>query len=240
MRIHVLLFLLLIVSSPSQSTAAGRRQALLSFLKTKIGQANPKVVMLASTVSALVLGIASAGVISTIVFKSREEMHREIELSYRQREVFMQALVRGEREVVSAQLELDDFALERYVGLTIHYIKHGQHRLGTVASVDRANNALRLSDSEDLVSHGEVAGVQLLNSHVQGRAVVFYTRDAHLLDPSKEYLFAGRVSVYGSVAGVTSDGYLLVRPYVRRDDTSSVGGAFTTLLYLVHEHSLPH
>ena len=236
MRIHVLL---LIVSSQSQPAAAGRSQALLSSLKTKIGQANPKVVMLASTVSALVLGIASAVVISTVVFKSREEMHREIELSYRQREVFMRALVRGEREVVSAQLELDDFALERYVGLTIHYIKHGQHRLDTVAGIDRANNALRLSDSEDLVSHEEVAGVQLLNRHVQGRVVLFYARDAHLLDPSKEYLFAGRVSVYGSVAGVTSDGYLLVRPYVTHDDPDIRKEAFTSLLYLVHEQNLP-
>ncbi len=234
MRTHVLLLLLLVVGSQSQPAMAGRGEGAWSSLLAKT---RPHIGRLVSTASVFVLGATGAGLVTAAVLAQRG-VREEIEHSYRQREIFMQALVRGEREVVSAQLELDDFALERYIGLTIHYVKNGQHHLGTVASVDRANDALRCVDSDDLVSRTEIEGVLLLDSEKPGRVVTFTIRDAHLLDPSKEHLFAGRVSTFGTVAGVTNGGYLLVRPYIRRDDDRGAGG-FSTLLYLVDERHLP-
>lgn len=230
---HALLSLVII--SQVSLAASKPNNRLWSALKTKIEQANPNVVNIVSNTGALLLSIPVIIGITLVVTKPV----RELEHEYRQREIFTRALVRGEREVVNSQLELDDFELERYIGLTIHYVQNGQHSLGTVVSVDRAHNALTLADNNDLVRHAEVEGVLLLDSFVQGRIVAFHIRDAHLLDPSKEYLFIGRVSAFGAVAGVTSGGYLLVRPYVTHDDPDIRREAFTSLLYLVHEQDLP-
>ena len=232
----VLLFLLLAISSSSPPAKAGRVKASLSPLKTTIEQASPALQLLTMG-GAFVFAAALTTTLSTSL---KKEIAKELEREYRQREIFTRALVQGEREVVSAQLELDGFALERYLGLTVHYVKNEQHRLGTVASIDRADNALNIAAHDDSVSPTEVKGVLLLDPKVQGHVVVFYTRDAHLLDPSKAHLFAGRVSAFGTVAGITSGGYLLVRPYVITEAERATGEeAISSLLFLVHEHSLP-
>lgn len=232
---HVSLILLLAISSSSPPANAGRLKARLSSLKTTIEQASPKMQLLMLTGSFVVAATLTAS-LSTLL---KEEIAKELEREYRQREIFTRALVQGEREVVSAQLELDDFALERYLGLTVHYVKNEQHRLGVVASIDRAGNALNIAAHEDLVSPAEVKGVLLLDQEVQGRVVIFYTHDAHLLDPSKAHLFTGRVSAFGTVAGVTNGGYLLIRPYVMNEAEGVAEEPFTSSLFLVHEHSLP-
>ena len=232
---HALLFLLLVIGSQAQLAPAWPGKKLLSTLKLKVEQVHPNLVYLGSLAVAPFLAVA----VLYPVFHSREKLTRELEYKYRQREVFTQALARGEREVITAQLELDNFALERYIGLTIHYVQNNQHRIGTVVSVDSLNNNLHLAGSNALVSHTEIEGVLILDHHVQGRIAIFYTRDAHLLDASKKHLFAERTSAFGTVAGVTNRGYLLVRPYVNTDDDSATKEAFTSLLYIVHEDDLP-
>ena len=231
----VLLSLLLAISSSSLPAKAGRVKARLSSLKTTIEQANPAVQLLILAGSF----VFATTLTTTLSTSLKGEIAKKLERDYRQREIFTRALVQGERAVVSAQLELEDFALERYLGLTVHYVKNEQHRLGVVASIDRDNNALNIAAHDDSVSPVEVKGVLLLDQKVQGRVVVFYLRDAHLLDPSKAHLFADRVSAFGTVAGVTSGGYLLVRPHITTDAERATKESFTSLLFLVHEHSLP-
>ena len=232
MRLYLPLLLstLLLMASHDGGATGQRHSRWLTSLTAKFEQFKAdkkgKLIWAASTVLAL------AG-----VYYLNYSQIVELEQNYRQREIFLQAIVRGDKDTVTAQLELEDFPLERYLDLTIHYQVNGEHRLGVVESVDPTLNALRIADSGDFIAKAAIEGVLLLDSGLQGRVALFYLRHVHLLQGDRKEIFGDKVSGFGTVAGVTSGGYLIIRPYVGRGEGYQ-HDAFADPLLLIHQHNL--
>ena len=231
----LLLSTLLLIASHDGWATGQRGSKLLSPLKAKFEQFK------ADKMGTLVWAVPTVLVILGIHYFTSSTIDKHIdtlEHNYRQREIFLQAIVRGDKDTVTAQLALEDFPLERYLDLTIHYQVNGEHRLGVVESVDPTNNAVRIADSSDFIAEAAIEGVVLLDHNLQGRMALFHLRHTHLLQGNQKELFADRTSGFGLVAGVTSDGYLIIRPYLGHE-----GGyqrdAFAEALLLIHQHNLP-
>ena len=231
----LLLSTLLLIASQDGWAAGQRQSKLLAFLTGgKIEQFK------ADKIGTLTWAVPTVMVVLSIFHFSFSAIDKHIdalEHDYRQREIFLQAIVRGDKDTVTAQLELKDFPLESYLDLTVHYQVNGEHRLGVVDSVDPSHNAVRIANSNDLIAKAAIEGVVLLDHDIQGRVALFHLRKAHLLQGNQE-LFADRSSGFGTVAGVTSGGYLIIRPYLGNEEGYR-RNAFAEPLLLIHQHNLP-
>ena len=230
----LLLSTLLLIASQDAGATAQRQSKLLSFVKGKVEQFKTDKVGALTWAAPRVLVVLGIFYISFAANKHIDEL----EHNYRQREIFLQAIARGDRDTVTAQLELEDFPLEKYLDLTIHYQVNGEHRLGVVESVDPNYNAVQIANSDDFVAKAAIEGVVVLDHEKQGRMALFHLRKAHLVRGDRQKLFADRTSGFGTVAGITSSGYLLIRPYVGNREGHR-GDAFAEPLLLVHMHDLP-
>ena len=122
----LLLSTLLLIASHDGWAAGQRHSRWLPPLQAKLEQLKANKLGTLIRSAPIMLAILGIGFISVQAHKRIGEL----EYNYRQREIFLQAVVRGDREIVTAQLELEDFPVERYLDLTIHYQVNGEHRLG--------------------------------------------------------------------------------------------------------------
>lgn len=167
-------------------------------------------------------------------------INERLERSYQRQEIFLRGVAAGEKFSVVNQIEAaDGFALQMYLNLIVHYVDNGLHRLGRAERVDSESGDLFITRDMgkriDRAKRRQIRGVMILDHTMQGSVVAFPKDRGHILDPMGIHLFGGTDVIIGIVSGVTSGGYLVIKPFGKklREESDKFTIGFFAPVYLV-------